>query len=182
MKKEDIKGTLLWMLALGGIGLALAAMVALPSFDFNGTEVRLFAPNRLVRPDRFRGRVLGDRLLETEHGEIKLRHLSEVIAGTSGIARIEIEEFREGRASHNMVVNGIEFPPDVSVSFNDLNRILSIRMHGRSLAAQEVIVSGIPLDIFRIRINPRESAADIVIEKNVAPEYITLADSTQIYM
>ncbi|MCL2381805.1 MAG: hypothetical protein FWC64_09495 [Treponema sp.] len=180
MKKEDIRAAVLMVLGIVGAGLALVAIVVLPSFDFNGTEVRLFAPNRLVRPDIFRGRVLGDHLLETEHGEIKLRHLSEVLAVRNGIGWVEIQEFREGRASHNLVVNGIEIPPDVDIAFNDLNRIFSIRMHGSLRATQEVIVSGIPLDINELSINPRRSVADIEMVVRNREGSVTLADSTVI--
>ncbi|MCL2382543.1 MAG: hypothetical protein FWC64_13305 [Treponema sp.] len=169
--------------AIVGAALLLSALTVFPVLNFQGTRIPLFALERITSFDRFYGRILGDQVLETEHGEIRLRHLSEVFGVNLNLADIDFREFEAGRASHNLVVHGIEIPPNVTVSFNRFDRISLIQMHGSRLSRQEIIVSGIPVRASRITLNPR-GGGDMLIGggggHRTGVGIITLADSTQI--
>ena len=148
-------------------------IIVFPVLRFNNTTIPLFAYERLVS-DLFPGRVLGDRVLQTEHGEIMLRHLTTVSAGGDMLRRIHEVEFRSGRASHNLVVAGIEIPQNIYISFNSNRQIASMDLLG-----QEIMLSGIPVNVERLHLQ-RRIAADIEMGITL-PEYITLEDSTQVY-
>jgi len=160
-----------------GIPLLLSALMVFPVLNFHGTRIPLFAAARIVTYDRFTGRVLGDRVLETEYGEIQLRHLSRVLGANKKLVDIGFIEFEAGRASHNLVVHGIEIPPNVSITFNRFDRISIIVMHGsRYNDTQEITVSGKRLYVSRFFLNYSEDLPDIGITIDGTPEYITLTD------
>jgi len=165
-----------------GIPLLLSALMVFPVLNFHGTRIPLFAAARIVTYNRFTGRVLGDRVLETEYGEIRLQHLSQVLGENNTLVRVDFREFEEGRASHNLVVHGIEIPPNVSIAFDDFDRVSIIVMHGSTIDRQEIIVSGIPVMATRISLGSKEGW-DIFIGGgggHITGAIITLADSTQI--
>ena len=153
-------------------------IMVFPVLRFNNTTIPLFAYERLVS-DLFPGRVLGDRVLQTEHGEITLRHLTTVSAGGDMLRRIDEAEFRNGRASHNLVVEGIEIPQNIHISFNLDRGIASISTI--NFIGQKIMLSGIPVNVDRFHLNHR-SGADIVMTVGGVPEYIVLEDSTKIHV
>jgi len=160
-----------------GVALLLSALAVFPVLNFHGTRIPLFALDRITRFDLFRGKVLGDRVLKTEYGEIRLQHLSEVYSMNNTLWNIDFIEFEEGRASHNLVVHGIEIPPNVSITFDDFDRVSIILMHGLTYnVTQEITVSGKRLHVSQFFLNHSEDLPDIGITIDGTPEYITLAD------
>jgi len=152
------------------------ALIFFPTVRFNDTSIPMLAFDRLVG-DPFRGRVLGNHILETEHGEIVLRHFTPITAGGGRITNIRVDEFISGQASHNLAVDGITMPPNISISFASNHQIATM-----DLQEQEILLSGIPLAVTRFHvIHPRE-IADITMTVGRTPESIRLADYTQIYV
>jgi len=165
-----------WSTIVCGVILVVFIILSFPIIRFDGNWIVLFSPTRPATIDRFDGWMLGSHVLETEHGEIKLRRFSEIRAINNRLARIDIREFEAGRASHNLVVYGMEMPPNISLTFT----AAPVRISLLVLDYQEIIISGIPSRVWHFNLEPRRSDADIVIDI-LAPEYIVLADTTQIH-
>jgi len=164
-----------------------------PTVGFNGKRIWLFAPLRMtnrfmpldIRPQgRFEGRVLGNYILETEFGDIHLRGFSKISAYDNRVSTIESDNFKARRASHNLVVDGIVIPKNITVAFDtrgDKQQITSL-----NILDQEIIFSGIPLNARIFFVNHGEyttelfDGADRRLEIGYTPDYITLADSTQL--
>jgi len=175
------------MVALGII-MVIGGFTIFPVIEYRGNTIRMFAPERLLgrmprmneitRPwEPFDGRVLGEHVLRTEHGEITLGHFSHIQVGRSGLLfRIDVENFRRGRASHSLVVEGIVMPQNVSITFDTLN---NQRIYFLALNRQEVHISGIPFDVATITIDSPRFDGDISLGVH-SLEDITLADGTRI--
>ena len=165
--------------------MVLQVISMFPSIEFDGQRVRMFAPMRPrdiypldIRPwGRFEGRVLGTYVLQTEHGEITLRSLARITAFDNTILNIPERSFRERRAEHNLVIEGIVMPPQIEIGFRRWEHIVRLELFG-----QEVAVSGIYLSISSFFVDSPSQTADIAITVRSAPEYITLTDFTEIYI
>jgi len=183
------------MVALGII-LVIGGFTIFPVIEYRGNTIRMFAPERLLgrmprmdeitRPQEvFHGRVLGEHVLRTEHGEIKLRNRARIEAASNTVSGISAENFRRGRATHSLVVAGIEMPRDISVHFNVRNW-RNAPISSMSLDRQEVIISDIPfiaesiviIAESRLADSPRYTE-DISLEVHSFGD-ITLADGTRI--
>ena len=143
------------------------------------TAFVLFAPDRLVA-DPFSGRVLGTHVLQTEHGEIILKNYARIIAGGGRISRIDAKNFETGLASHNFVVEGIEIPQNISISFAPNRQTRNHQISTLNIDDQEIILSGVAVNIRLLQVN-HHSGADIVLN-GVIPVlgYVTLTDNTQV--
>jgi len=169
IKKPGIIGILV------AITFIIGVITAFPIIRFNGKAILLFAPDRLTRQaDFFGANVLGSHVLETEHGEIRLGHFSRVMI-VNGLARIDIREFRAGRVTHSLIVNGIIIPPNVSIAFNNSDEVSILILDG-----QEINASGIPLTVERISFHFSRRSADITLGVTRTPAYILLSDYTQL--
>ena len=171
IKKPGIIGILV------AITFIIGVITAFPIIRFNGKAILLFAPDRLTQQaDFFHANILGSHVLETKHGEIRLARFSEVMI-VNGLARIDTREFKAGRASHNLVIEGIEIPPNVSIAFNNSDEVSILVLDG-----QEINVSDIPLAVERMVKNPSRHPDSIAIGVIRAPEYIhiPLSDSTHL--
>ena len=148
--------------------------------EFYGKTAVLFAPERLASPDYFDGRVLGDHVFETEYGEITLKHSAMIESGNNTINDIEAEVFASGKASHSLVIDGIEIPPNVYIGFWHYgpNHITILDDFGD----QEITVSGIPLNLSKLDLSDfMGNGADIAVGGlSFKQESITLADSTEL--
>jgi len=182
----------LFGLAALGVILIIGALSSFPVIEYRGNRIRMFAPDRLLgkmpstirgitRPqENVRGWVLGEHVLETEYGQIVLKNRPHISAIRNTVGVINVDNFRQGRASHNLVVEGIEIPPYVSIIFRDFRvafrpRISTLLLHDR----HEINISGVPLNITEIDINSPRYIADMIITF-FGGEYISLTDSTQI--
>ena len=176
MKNIINKKSLRWPLIILGTIFIINLILSFPFIRFYGNAIPIFAPARTLRLDLSFGRVLGNHVIETEHGQIRLGHFSRVFLMYNYLSNIDFENFIDGRASHNLVVEGIKIPPNVSITFGFRpNRVVILELDN-----QEIIVSGVPLNVSRFDMNPRRSTADIMINF-LASGYVVLADSTQIY-
>ena len=170
--------------------MVLQVISMFPSIEFDGQRVRMFAPMRPrdiypldIRPwGHFEGRVLGTYVLRTEHGEITLRSLSRITAQWNTMSGINVANFREGRAEHNLVIGGVIMPPYITIGFTFRERDLQASIVLLRLFDQEIIVSDIPLGVNEVFVNHHRQTADIVMGVNSGPEYITLADITEIHI
>jgi len=182
----------LFGLAALGVILIIGALSSFPVIEYRGNRIRMFAPDRLLgrmpatirgitRPqENVRGWVLGDeRILETEHGQIVLKNRPYISAISNTVAVIDVDNFRQGRASHNLVVGGMEIPPYVSIIFSDSRVAFRPWISSILLDGQEMIVSNISINISNIFIDPPRFTADIRMGF-WGPEYITLADNVQL--
>ena len=175
-KTANRKKYLVMLSATLGVALLICAVVSFPVIKFYGQTVWLFAPARIARPDYFPGRVLGDHVFETEYGEITLKHSAMIQSEANTISDIEPEVFASGKASHGLVIDGIEIPPNAYIGFRySPNEVSYLNLYG------EITVGGLSLNVERFDLSYSKSTADIVMEIHGAPEYIMLSDSTQIY-
>jgi len=186
-ENDDRKKQLKWTLIAYGIILAIFIILSFPIVNINGKWILLVSPMRPASIKQYDGWVLGNHTLETEHGAIRLGHGSQIFIKRLAVgdaASIEVESFRKGRASHSLVVYGIEMPPNISIvlEFNPI-KILTL-----ALDRQEIIVSGIPIRVGNFTFMPYRIPsfgidADILIEGgggHIPGTIITLADSAQI--
>jgi len=164
-----------------GTALLICTVMVFPVTRFNGERIKLFAPEKLASWSDYgyTGKVLGDHILKTEHGEITLKNSAMVMAIRGNIVRISVDNFTAGLASHTLVVEGIEIPPNITIGFrSNPNRISILR-----LDYQEVTVSSIPIKLERIQLRYPESGADIaMLGTSFSQIHIVLADSTELNM
>jgi len=154
-----------------------------PIIRFNDKLIPMFAVERLesinldiIKPRKyFTGIVLGNHVLETEHGEIILKKFTRISAVNNSVGRIDVENFENGLVSHNLVIEGIKMPLNISISFYS-NMVSILRLYFK-----EIIVSGVPLVVDTFDMNPPRSAADILMSF-LGPEHIILTDATQIHL
>jgi hypothetical protein len=174
--------------------VAIRVIAAFPVVTHGETKMLLFSAERLVSidplselmgsVDGFDGRVLGNYVLETEYGKITLdkfiligcnANRAFMMPDASTVGRIGVKNFREGKASHSLVVEGIEIPPNINVGFNRDQTLSTIVV----FSPNETTISGVPFWIGDIYINDPD-VADIVIGGNARPPHIALADTTEI--
>jgi len=176
-------------------------IIFLPIIRVNRNIIPLLSVIRLVSWHSYAARVLGNHVLETEHGQIRLGHFSLVSAGTVNHIGIEAENFARGRASHNLEVYGIPIPQIARISFsvNPYNQRQTfvftffednqweqrLRFGEQRLrGVQETVISGVPVGIDRFDLNNprRRPGADEDIRIGfLASGYVSLADGVQIY-
>jgi len=142
------------------LGIIVFFVTVFPVTHFQDNPIRMFAPERLTFDGLgFAGRVLGSHILETEYGEIRLNRGARIYSDryrTVGI--IEANNFTRGRASHNLVVEGIAIPQQVQIIITATGQISSLNFNlggGRGLMrnSPEIIVSGIPLRMGTLNLN-----------------------------
>ena len=166
------------------VGIRLVA--AFPVVNYNGKDIRLFSAELLVgqnpiptqRPqEQFFGRVIGTQVLETEFGQITLKNSALIRSDYNNVNYIGVKNFEKGRASHSLVVEGIELQPNITVSFTG-GRIFTL-----DFDRQDVTFSGVPLILYEIYIYHEDTTfGDIMLCVGLAPgSSIMLADTTQIY-
>ena len=178
------------LVALGVI-LIIGVLSSFPVIEYRGNRIRMFAPERLLgrmpstirgitRPQEvFHGWVLGEHVLGTEHGEITLKNRARIESVSNTVSSIPVENFELGRASHNIVVEGMKMPENIFIGFDSSRRWHNTQISIIVLNRQEIIVSNEPLIVGMIHINSPEHIADIRMDF-LSPEYITLADTTQL--
>jgi len=188
--EQNTRGKWIRLFGLAALGVIfiIGALSSFPVIQYRGNRIRMFAPERLlgrmpriqeiIRPeDLIVGWVLGEHVLRTEHGEITLRNRTHIEAASNTVAGISVENFRQGRASHNLVVVGIELPQNISIGFDTRRRNLAVSLI--LLHDQEISVSNVPLTVRNFDLDPPRSTADIQMGF-MSPEYITLVDTTQL--
>jgi hypothetical protein len=187
---EETKKSIKFWCSMGAplvVGIIVFLVMVFPTTNFNDTSIRMFAPGRMSFDSRgFRGRVLGNHVLETEHGAITLRHFARIYSTRyRDVGIIEESNFTRGRASHNLVVEGIIIPPNTRIVFNSYTQRISILVFAVPIGDlqdfQKIEVSGIPLRVGRIYFERPRTVADIVMII-LASGYVTLTDDTQIYL
>jgi hypothetical protein len=172
--------------------VVIRIIAAFPVVTYGENKMLLFSAERLVLIDPlselirpkwpFKGRVLGSHVLETEYGRITLNNSALIMADYSRVIEIDVKNFEEGRAFHNLVIEEIKVPPNISVFFPDnyfydtQRSPINIHMY----EDQTVDIQGIPFSIENIYINNPRYAGDIVISGSARPPQITLADTTEI--
>jgi len=190
--KKDRKVSIITVIVI--IIVAVRVLSGFPVIKFNDKRILVYSFDRMVavtpkfdiiwpRED-FKGTVIGNHVLETEYGQITLRNSAGISAYGNWLTGINIRNFRNGLASHNLVIEGIEIPSNAAIAFNVRTQQLTFL----ALEWQEIIVSGIPLTVnyFRVNysyVNNPLVDADIVIIGTRRPLgfIITLADTTQIH-
>jgi len=136
----------------------LPVIAMFPVIRFNDNRILMFAPGRLGSGGRgFNGWVFGNHILETERGEITLRNLARILAGGGGstVGIVRARTFERGRASHNLVVEGMVMPQNIEIIFNSYTQQIRtlILYDGAWQDRPEIIVSGISFTIARIDFN-----------------------------
>jgi len=131
--KANKREARIWVARVFGTIILLFVIAAFPIKIFYGNIIVLFAPQRIVPYYGYSGKVLGNHVLKTEYGEIRIGHLSFVSINGIGDMGIKSELFENGQVSHNLVFLGTELPEHLYVRFNrsqitefDLNRDISI--------------------------------------------------------
>ena len=154
-------------------------ITVLPVVRFNDTAIRLFAPERLEFSGRgFDGRVFGTHVLETDHGEITLNNFARVFSDDNTIIMIYSDSFANGRATHNLVVEGMKIPQNIGITFS---RHMSHQIARLQLYDQEIVLSNIPLDVREINLEHPSHIVCIVMNVTNIPAYIELSDFTQLH-
>jgi hypothetical protein len=175
-RKSMKKGYLIFL----GIIVFVKIVSMFPMIRYNDKEIWMFAPERIGSffPGDFAGKVLGDHVLETEYGEIRLGKFSTVLAGQAALVAIDEENFANGLASHNLVVERMIIPHNVRIAFNPItHRIENLLTQDEN---QDIIVSDISLNFERLDWGFPGYSAGILLAF-IPPGYITLTDATQIY-
>ena len=157
-----------------------------PVIRFNDKRILVFSLDRIVAMTPnfdimwprgpFRGTVVGNHILETEHGQITLRHSAYISASGNLLTGINIRNFQNGLASHNLVIEGIEMPANINISFNLRTQQISFL----ALDRQEISVSDISLIVTNFFVHNPTVTADIMF-LFLPPDYIVLADTTKIH-
>ena len=177
--------------------IVVAVMVLLhiiagfPFVSYNGKIIPVFSARRFLAgpldalsQKGFNGRVLGGHVLETGYGEIRRKNLAPIRVWDGTISKIDASVFRSGQASHNLVIEGIKIPANITF-YASRGRPISLMVLDR----QEVTVSGVPIivdgwiDFEREKFiyeSPVIGTADFKISSRFPQEYVTLADSMQI--
>jgi len=165
-----------WVAIACGFILVLQAAASFPSIRVEGRTIRLFAFEGMFRGDLYHARVLGNHVLETEHGQIRLGQGSSISVSQNTFVGIDVENFVDGRASHNLIVCGIEMPKNIRVSFS----FNPIELSLLRLDGQEVTFSGISMVVRDFDLTPSRSTADVSMEFSASGQ-LTLTGGTEIY-
>jgi len=146
--------------------LIVLIILAFPVHRFGDRRIMFFAPARMVtwslgERDRafYSGWALRSHLLETEFGEIKIRHSTRVLFRrhhTWWVLDIDERMFETGRASHNLVIEGIQIPSNVSITFQASTGRISFLSLSRHQAREEINISNIPFNVNLIHTIPSE--------------------------
>jgi len=191
MRSADKKGKKVSIItAIVIIIVVVRVLSGFPVIRFNDKRILVFSLDRMVamtpnfdiiRPmGSFTGTVIGNHVLETEHGEITLKHSASISSQFNTVFRIDVENFRVGLATHSLVIEGIEIPQNISLSFNMHSFNMRKQIGFLTLHNQEVMVTDIPLVVRNIDLYPPREIADIVIDF-LPPDYIVLSDTTKIH-
>ena len=129
----------------------------------------------------FRGRVVGNHVLHTKYGEITLKNFAFIESASNSGMSIDVEVFKRGLASHNLVVAGIKIPPNISIGIHHYYGPYFLMLDN-----QEVIVNNIPFSVGNIssgnlrdsRFLPARDADIAIFGVRFVNEYIMLEDST----
>lgn len=161
-------------------------MLLFPTVEYKGKKIRIFTMDQIGEKIEWNsrkgqsgpidGNVLGSHILETEYGSIALKNLCHISVRRDSFYAVYDENFKKGRATHNLVVEGIKIPDVVFVRFNKQNQINLLDLNG-----QEITVSGIPFNVGKIYFMFDIDPVEIETRVRCGLEYIALADSTKIY-
>jgi len=183
--KARKRRTVICFAAVFGSALIVILATIFPAKSMYGNVIVMFAPERMVRLEHYRGRVLGRHVLITEHGEIRIEPFAEAILDR-GQFWIPRESFESGLASHSLVVEGIRMPENLCVwiwpwpwFWRGQSEVSSMR------TGENFLVYGIPVvpDPWRaIMMDYYSATVNLWLPISFADEYIALADSTQIYV
>jgi len=133
------------------------------------------SPANVINGRYIEGWVFGSRVLETEYGEIVINHWSKIAAQQHGINDIFRENFQRGRAAHNLSINGMELPREISIGFNRFGQIRRLGLYN-----QEIIISGTPIVVYQIDHNLMSNPNNLTFYGNIFSEDgIMLTDNTK---
>ena len=134
------------------------------------------SPLTLLRGERVEGWVIGNRVLETEYGEIILGHWSKIWAEEHKLILISQESFQRGRAIHNLTINGIDMPRDFTIRYNRYGYFGTFTLY-----EQQIIIYGIPFRVDLIFHTHMDNPNNLSFTGHILPESsIILTDTTQI--
>jgi hypothetical protein len=173
MKKRE---TIVWFSVVFGLTFIYLVIATFPVKKHYSEAIPIFAPKRIIQWNNYGGWVFGNHILETEYGEIRLGHFSNINIFNNTLV-VDIELFRSGRASHNLVVEEMEMPENITVWFN------KTQITYLDPDYQDMVLSGVPIRTGRIHINsPSSNKPDILFYDGVhfVNEYLTLTDSTEL--
>ncbi|MCL2441248.1 MAG: SH3 domain-containing protein [Treponema sp.] len=166
--EKDKKNRNIILLSLAAVVLVISLLFYIfPTIRFSDQKITLFSPERLLLriagiKGYYSGRVLGNHVINTQYGEIKLKHFCIILCehyATGWGAVLDVEMFETEQASHNLVIEDIEIPANVSITFDSsyTGQIISLSLdrHGKRQEGQEIIISGIPLNVHLIYTIPR---------------------------
>ena len=196
-----------------GLIAIILLIITFPVVSVSDERIILFAPERLLNiftgDDIFDydSRIIGSHVIETEYGKINIRHFSAISFWRDGTRRslwVGFDMFQRGLASHNLVIEGIKIPSNISVSLcADAGQIHRITLSSNVIREeQEINISTFPFRVSSIstildrdrpppqpRINPEHIIPDHPLLMDITMynlrymgnvEYFLLSDSTQI--
>ena len=99
------------VLTIIALCLIVYAVTCFSTVNVGGEKIYLFNPTRLNRWKWYDARVLGDHVIETEYGEIRLKHFCKITIGAAGAdTGIGPEVFSSGKARNvNLITRTLEF-------------------------------------------------------------------------
>jgi len=170
----------IWDARILGAIILLLAITVFPITRLYDNIIVMFAPLRIMFFwHGFDGRVLGNHVLKTEYGEIRIGHLASVTISDDSFY-IQSKNFRNGKASHRLVLSGAELPEHLDVQFSrSQSKIIFF-----DLNHQDIHIYGIPVRAQRIHMPlPDHNYSGNILsysEVRFLQENITLSDSTEV--
>ena len=148
-KKRETK---IWVASVFAFIIVFHALSFFSITKFYGNTIVVFAPQRIIEGwYLFRGKVLGNYVLETEYGEIRIEHLSPV------------------RISFGTYFRQEKLPRNNKLTYFTLNH------HGINMYGVPVTIAGIYVN------STRDTADILLFDwVRFLQEHITLADSTEL--
>jgi hypothetical protein len=173
--KANKRKTKIWFAAVFGSIFVLLLITIFPVKIMYGNIIVMFAPERIARPEYYDGWLFGNHVLKTEHGEIKVKFLTELTM-LRGELGIDSKNFEFIHASHDLEVYGIKMPKNITVWIDIFYKRAEISRLG--VGKQRLLISGVSVipDGY-IYINYWDGATFPV---SFVKESIILADSTEI--
>jgi len=168
----------IWDASILGVVILLLAIIIFPITRIYDNTIVIFAPLRAVFWNGIDGMVLGNHILETEYGEIRIGHLASVNI-SKGVLHIKSRNFKNGQASHSLVLSGVELPEYIDVEYSrSQSKITSF-----DLNHQDMHIYGVPVRAKSISIRlPDDILPSVLSYSDVIflQEHIMLADSTEL--
>ena len=134
------------------------------------------SPINLINGRYIEGWVFGKRILKTEYGEITLNHWSRIAAQHHGIFEVFCVNFQRGRAIHNLSIDGMVLPREISIRINRFGQFGILALNN-----QEINISSVPIVANWIYFNHRSNPNNITFAGHMLPKKdVILSDTTQI--